>query len=60
MWERHITNEQPPETYGKTVIYRCHQSNLIHKAHPADELIWMTMGDKAPTIGRISEYRIVE
>lgn len=59
-WTPHIKETQPEETHGKQVIYRCHGSDIIHAPYPANDLNWLTVGDRRPAIGMISEYKIVQ
>lgn len=66
---KHTGNEQPPETYGKEVIYKTEmvevsEKKLIipgrwHHKHTADDLNWKKEGMGSATIGAIDEYRLV-
>lgn len=62
--QKHTENKQPPETRGKTVIYRNREvyndygaiiaEGRLHAPYPADLLNW-----GLATIGRIGSYAII-
>lgn len=59
VWDRHIGNQQPINTYGMQVAYRCHGSTIVHHPVLADSLNWVTRGAGSASIGRISEFVVL-
>lgn len=63
--QKHTENKQPPETRGKTVVYKnCDvyeetgtliAGGRLHMPYPADLLNW-----GSATIGRIDTYAIIK